>query len=371
MTKLNVWKQFTSEVERGRKGLNVGLDTGFDRLSEYICNIQRGRYDLIGGATGTGKTALVDSAYVFHPVEHYMNIKNTEEADNYKLNIIYFSLEIDPVVKLGKLVSRKIWEDYNALVNVNYVFSRGKNRISEDIYQLVMSYKDYFEDLMEIIDFHSSLSPLYLHKVIKDAAESQGKISYVVDDDGKKTRVVKSYEPTHHNQFTLIVIDHVGLIGKNSQDKSKKEAIDRASHMLVNARNNFGFSPVVVSQFNRGIEGMDRRENNAIEPQLSDFKETGSTQEDANTVIGLFYPYRYGVDTHRGYPIDKIARYYRSLHVLKNRDGSDSMFIGMYFMGAIGKFKELPKAEDLNSNPEMLRKILTYHKKKPNQKIEI
>jgi replicative DNA helicase len=130
--------------------------------------------------------------------------------------------------------------------------------------------------------------------------------------------------------------------------------------MAVFFRNIFGFSFIVVSQFNRGIEGMDRKANDAQEPQLSDFKETGSTQEDANLVLGLFNPFRYGLDMHRGYPISKLQRRYRSVHVLKNRGGKDGLAIGMHFMGETGKFKELPTAQQIEENPRLLEKILKY-----------
>ena len=60
MTAIKVWDNLKKEIDRGKKGYNVGLTMGFDRLTDHVCNIQQGRYDTIGGATGTGKTALVD-----------------------------------------------------------------------------------------------------------------------------------------------------------------------------------------------------------------------------------------------------------------------------------------------------------------------
>jgi replicative DNA helicase len=145
-----------------------------------------------------------------------------------------------------------------------------------------------------------------------------------------------------------------------------RDRIDRASKMLVFFRNTFKFSPVVVSQFNRSIEGMDRKKQDSVEPQLSDFKDTGATQEDANTVVALFNPFRYGIGTHRGYPILEgnypLRRDYRSGHILKNRDGMDSMSMGFHFQGAVGKFEELPKASDIKANPKLLEAILNKNK---------
>ena len=92
---------------------------------------------------------------------------------------------------------------------------------------------------------------------------------------------------------------------------------------------------------------MDRKKQDSQEPQLSDFKDTGATQEYANTVVALFNPFRYGMDNHRGYPIldgkYPLRRNYRSGHILKNRDGMDSLSMGFYFQGAVGKLKNFLK----------------------------
>lgn len=354
MTKIKVWDDLKKEIERGKEGYNVGLTMGFERLTSHVCNIQQGRYDTIGGATGTGKTAFVDSAYVFHPYDY---IKTNDSF--YKLEIIYYSLEIQPTVKLAKFVARKVWEDHGILTNVNEIFSKGKFKVSPEILDIISDYQDYFDELQEdTLFFRSSLSPDYLYKDLMGYAEKRG--TFYRDKNG----IIINYIPDNPHLITLVIVDHIGLITPNKADKNKKDAIDRASKTLVFFRNMCRFSPVVVSQFNRSIEQMDRKENNAQEPQLSDFKDTGATQEDANTVIALFHPFKYGMERHRGYPVIKLKRNYRSAHLLKNRDGQADLAVGLHFMGEVGKFKELPKAKELMDNPALLTKILNYGNKK-------
>tara|TARA_R100001463_G_scaffold52499_1_gene103266 strand:+ start:20 stop:1099 length:1080 start_codon:yes stop_codon:yes gene_type:complete len=353
MGKRKVWEELQVEIDRGVRGLNVGLPMGFNRLNKFIAGVQQGRYDTWGGATGTGKTAIVDEAYVFNPYDHLRN----QIDPFYSLEIIYFSLEIDPVVKIAKFIARKIWEDHGILTNVNEIFSRGIHKLPREVKNVIPTYKEYFDVMQdEVLFFRNSLNPDYLYSDIMNYAESRGKI------ERNKQNIVTKYTPHNPNLITLIIIDHISLIDKNKKDSSKKEAIDRASKMLVFFRNTFKFSPVVVSQFNRGIEGMDRKKQDSVEPQLSDFKDTGATQEDANTVVALFNPFRYGIGTHRGYPILEgnypLRRNYRSGHILKNRDGMDSLSMGFHFQGAVGKFEELPKASDIKANPKLLETIL-------------
>jgi len=108
----------------------------------------------------------------------------------------------------------------------------------------------------------------------------------------------------------------------------------------------------VVSQFNRSISNIARLKNGDVEPQLEDFAESSSTQNDADVVLALFDPLRYKVADPSGYDLEKLkdqfgAKYFRSLRLIKNSYGEDDVRIGLGFMGQIGMFKELPRRKDI------------------------
>lgn len=347
---LSLWDRLEREVEKGIAGKNKGIAMGFPKLSRYVSNIQPGRYDLIGGATGTGKTAFVDSAYVYNPLSRIL----TDPDPQFTLKILYYSIEIPPLQKIAKMVCRKLYEDYNIQLDAESLFTKGERQtLGRDIATKVFSYRDYFERIVtDNIIFHSSASPDYVWMTVKEYVEANGTIK-------QEGGIIHQYIPHKPNEIVVIIIDHISLIDKNKRDSNKKEAIDRLSKMLVAFRNIFNISAVVVSQFNRGIEGMDRRKLDAVEPQLSDFKDTGSTQEDCNTALSLFYPFKYGIEKHNGYDIRALHRYYRSLSILKNRDGVDNLTMGMFFMGQNGIFKELPLASQLKEDANLYSKILS------------
>jgi replicative DNA helicase len=156
----------------------------------------------------------------------------------------------------------------------------------------------------------------------------------------------KKYVPNHENEITMVVIDHIGLLKTTQAQPTKKDAIDKMSDELRYARDFYGYSPVVVSQFNRSISNMARLKSGDVEPQLEDFAESSSTQNDADVVLGLFDPMRYKVADPSGYELDKLkdgygAKYFRSLRLIKNSYGEDDVRIG------IGMFKELPRVRDI------------------------
>ena len=345
--------RFWAEVTRGHQGLNEGLPMGFNRLTKVICNVQRGRYDLWGGGTGTGKSSAVLDAYVINPIEYLL--ANPECSSTIKIK--YYNLEMATMPLMAKLMARRVYEqsDGRILLSVNKIFGRGKYRMTKEEDAYLGEAQDYFDMLTQYVEFvDGSVSPLFVYKDLLALANERGTVT-------KYENGHWDYEPYNPNEIVVVVIDHVGLITPNKDHGgSKKKAIDDLSEMLIKFRNRCGFSPVVVSQFNRSIEAMDRKSNSHPDPQLSDFKDTGNPAQDADTVIALFNPIRHRLSDHNGYDMNTYGHFYRGLSVLKNRDGIDNVDIAMGFIGAIGKMKELPKIEDIQANPELLKKVLGY-----------
>jgi hypothetical protein len=127
------------------------------------------------------------------------------------------------------------------------------------------------------------------------------------------------------------------------------------SDELRYARDFYGYTPVVVSQFNRDISNPIRQKNGDVEPQLEDFADSSATQNDADVVLALFDPIRYKVADLCGYDLEKLkddygAKYYRSVRLIKNSYGEDDIRIGLGFLGQIGMFKELKKQRDMTDD---------------------
>ena len=93
-----------------------------------------------------------------------------------------------------------------------------------------------------------------------------------------------------------------------------------------------------------------------VEPQLSDFKNSSNTQDDANIILALFSPKRYDMEKYKGYDIIKLKDRFRAMHLLKNRDGEADKFIGLDFVGQVGHFSELPTLEEFKNNSGLYSK---------------
>jgi len=333
--------QLSKAVDDGLSGNNKGIPMGFDRLNNYI-GIRKGMYFLIGGLTGSGKTSFIDDCFVLNPLDWYLSKENTS---NVKLKIIYRSMERSRVYKLAKWISRKIFIDQGMIVPMEKILGwRGRmTPIEHDMFKF---YEDYINEALEVVTIiDGPENPIGVAKELKEHALKRGKIEQL-------DQFNKVYIPDDPTEITVVIIDHAGKLKLTQTQPTKKAAIDKMSDELSYARDFYGYTPVVVSQFNRDISNPVRLRNGDVEPMLEDFKESGQTQDDADVVLSLFDPVRYKVKDFSGYDTNRMIdeygnKYFRSLRILKNSYGPEDVRIGMAFMGEVGIFKELPKRSEL------------------------
>ena len=331
------------EIERGLIGLNEGIPMGFDRLSRYV-GIRKKILTLIFGAAGSGKSAFVHSAYILNPYDYY-----AQHRDIVKFKVILFAMERSKIYILAKWMTRKILLDQGILIPLGTLLGwKDFAKLTKDEHDLVLMYGDYMNELLEVVDIiEGAQNPTGIYKYVKKYATENGKF----EDVDEFTRV---YIPNHSNEIIIPIEDHLGNTKTEKGYSTKKEAIDKVSEYNQWFRDILGYSPVTVSQLTRGLNNPIYQKSSSFEPSIDDVKESGRPGEDADNVISLFDPLRYR--THDGSygDVSKFVsptggKFFRSIKVLKNTYGEDDIRIGMAFHGAVGVFKELPKASQMGS----------------------
>ena len=269
-------------------------------------------------------------------------------ASGIKVKVWYRSMERSRTYKMAKWVSRKIFLDQGIIIPVAKILGWNE-KMTKDEHDLFLHYRDYVEQLSEIVTIiDGPENPVGIAKELKTYAEENGRIEQL-------DKWNKIYVPNDPTQITMVVVDHIGLLKTTAAQPTKKDAIDKMSDELRYARDFYGYSPVVVSQFNRSISNPSRLKNGDVEPQLEDFADSSSTQNDADVVMALFDPMRYKVADPSGYDLDKLkdqygAKYFRSVRLIKNSYGEDDVRIGLAFLGELGLFKELPRKKDITDS---------------------
>lgn len=341
------------EVQGGMDGNNAGVPMGFQRLNNHI-SIRKSTKYLIGGYTGSGKTAILDDAFVLNPLDWYIRNYSTTQI---RLKLVYWSMERRKNFKLAKWISRKIFLDHGVIIPVTRLMGwcPRDQRLTSDEHDLFLMHKDYIDALMDvIIMMDHPENPTGIRKYMRELYLRNGTEEQI-------SEYKKVYIPNNPNLIIIKIKDHSGLIKKESGLGSKKEVIDKASEDDRMERDYYGGSIVEVSQFNRDISSPLRLKSGDVEPMLEDFKDTGATQEDADVVLSLFDPIRYKVADPSGYDLSMLRssqgmKMYRSLKILKNSYGSDDIRIGLAFQPVIGMFKEMPKLDTMM--PETYQSIL-------------
>ena len=341
-------------IETGRKGKNTGYSTGIPKLDEYTGGVRRGIYTLIFGTSGSGKSSLALYSYIYRPLKDHPN-------DNIKL--IYYSLEMSAEILLSKLLCLYIYDTFNTVIPYTKLMS-WREIISDEDYDYVLKGRNWLESISDkLIIIDKSLNNKNFYHSIMTYLEEWGTFEKV--DNGNRTIYIKN-DP---QQLVQIVIDHLALVTP-IDGHSKKEEMDLISSYCVTLREKCQISCVILQQENRNSSDMDRRKANLTECSPEDLKDTGSTYNDCEICIGVYYPLKFKIKSHGNYPIiveDNgqqggnsfigLRDRYRALCLIKNRHGVNDKMIPCNFFGELGIFRELPNGKTISDYTPFLSLI--------------
>lgn len=340
------------EVKNGLEGKNEGIPLPLKRLSARLGNLQKGRYDLLGAPMGTGKTSLVDFCYVLMPI-----LNSIEGGSEKEIQVVYNTLELAPKRKIAKFMSTLIFHYYGLECDYKKILGIGEEKMSTAEQHAFNDCIPILEKILTKITFVSIRNPVNAVNFVKKYAESTGtweEMEQISEANGKtQKKLIRVFKPTDNSITYLVVTDHINRFSE--LDGSKKNGIDFWSNGAVDIRNDYYFAIMDISQFNRSVSNIDRRKMTSdLSPELEDFKETGVTQENADSVFALFDPTYYGIKRgdYFNYSIEDFKKVFRMFFILKNRDG-DVGNLALFFAGFCGYFDELPKSEEFNTNKKL------------------
>jgi replicative DNA helicase len=146
-------------------------------------------------------------------------------------------------------------------------------------------------------------------------------------DDGTESTVESQVQTIKNARFDkpigLVVVDYLGLMGSSEKAENRNQEISKISRALKVAAKRLRVPFIVASQLGRASERDDR------EPQLSDLRDSGSLEQDADIVLFLHRP-----NEQRGASVHPTT-----LIVAKQRQGPKGQ-VPLLFRGSSVRFEQ-------------------------------
>lgn len=348
---------FLTQVDWGLTDNAIGLPNGLGSMNSYIYGIQMARYYLFGGESGSGKTTIVDAAFVLNP---YFGLR-TEEYSKFKLYVNYFSFEQSARTKESKWASHIIYKNEGIWIPPSLSLGKTKSRLTKEQYQYCVKANDELNEMLDTIEIiDTPMGPSDILNYLIRYGKKHGKWSFEVKTDqygkpmlDKMKRPIKTisgWTPNDLNARHEFIIDHIAYA--NIEKKSLKENIDFISRTFVKFREvTHSWTFVVIQQFNTELSSVERQKfkKSALAPQRVDFGDSRYTFQDADVVFGTLNPYKYDIlEDFQGYKdIDKFKGLATWLFLMKNRHEGPADRSIPYLMDPVGlSVEEIPDPEE-------------------------
>ena len=260
----------------------LGVKSGFSDLDRYIVGFGKGDLVIVGARPGVGKTSFC------------LNL-GVNVAKRSKKAVCMFSLEMSA----EQLVSRVLASE--ALVD-SYRLRSGQ---------------------LETDDWE---------KIANAAAALSETQIYIDDSTGVNVTAMKAKLRRIKN-LGMVVVDYLQLMEteKKRKDGSRVNEVAEITRGLKIMGKELGVPIIVCSQLSRGTDKEKKR------PVLSDLRESGSIEQDADMVLFLSRDY-YGEDPEKANLVEVI--------VAKNRHGET----GTVEMSWLGQYTKFSSLSNLNEN---------------------
>lgn len=330
-------------IKAGIAGKYKGLSNGLIRINQFLFGVQRNCYYLLGGQSGTFKTTLADFIV--------LNAIEDAEEKNIKLNVFYYSYEIDELTKKCNWLSVLAFKRYGREISPERIKGLGINRLNSEEEELIESLIPEVDALFEKIKFRfKAENPTGIRNELFAFAETKGHWIYgeYRDKDGELKKFKDKFTLNDPDEMFLVIIDHLYLL-KKERGFTTKETIDKMSEYSVSLRNTFGMSFLYLQQFNQGLSSVERAKYKGadLSPQQTDFRDSTSPYADADVVLGIMNPYKLNMDKCLDYDVYKLGGNMIMLKIIKNRLSRDNIAVGIVPNPKSGSFRELPPIKEM------------------------
>ena len=263
-----------------------GIGTGFTKFDELTGGLHGGDLVIVAGRPSMGKTALALN------VAQHVALKN-------KQTVAIFSLEMSKESLLTRMLCSAARVDSQKF-RAGYLNQEERRKLNHALQELVQA-------------------PLYID-------DTPG--AHLMDMHAKLRRLESE---RHH--LGLVIVDYLQLMTAGARFENRNQEVSALSRGMKMLAKELNVPVMVLSQLSRAVEN---RQGGDHRPQLSDLRESGSIEQDADVVAFVFREEIYK-------PKEDSLRGLAELIVGKQRNGPVGT-VNLVFIHAQTKFEN--RAED-------------------------
>lgn len=304
--------------QHGKDGGNqvTGLATGFSELDKVTTGFHENQLIILAARPGVGKTAFVLNM----AINAANNLSISAEENQKPKPVVVFNMEMNS----SQLVDRMLAAQ--AMVSLNDI-QTGANQDKEDSqgltnYQRVTVGGDKLNKLNFWIDDTPGIN----------INEIRAKLRRLVRDEGQ--------------ELGLVVIDYLQLI-ESTGSENRQQEVSSISRALKKMSMELKVPIVALSQLSRGVESRTNKK-----PMLSDLRESGAIEQDADIVAFLYRDDYYENDSENfaDDPREEPEISNVELIIEKNRQG-ERKTVNLMFNKPYQKFSNQTMIKESNPIP--------------------
>ena len=276
------------EALKDKKDGLTGVPSGFTDLDRMTSGWQKSDLVIIAARPAMGKTAFV------------LTCARNASVD-FSKPVVVFSLEMSSVQLVNRLISGETQIEQEKI---------RKGNLEEWEWQQIHSKIGRLEQAPLIIDDTPSLN--------------------IFEFRAKCRRLKSQYD------IQLIIIDYLQLMHGNGDGRNgnREQEIGSISRALKSVAKELNVPVIALSQLSRAVEN---RPGGSKRPMLSDLRESGSIEQDADMVLFLYRPEYYGLEFDEdNNPTQGVGE----VIIAKHRNGETGR-VRLKFVGKYVKFTDL------------------------------
>lgn len=272
------------EIAKTQKNDLRGVPSGFSEIDRITQGWQKSDLIILAARPSMGKTAFA------------LNLARNAAVD-YGRPVAFFSLEMSSIQLVTRLISSESSITSSKL--------RSGNLLDHEWQQL-----------------HSKVNPLINAKLFIDDTPQLS----IFDLRAKCRRLKQQYD------IQMVFIDYLQLMTSKGDNKGNREQeISNISRSLKSLAKELNIPVLALSQLSRNVENRP----GSKKPQLSDLRESGAIEQDADMVLFIYRPEYYGLNDES----DNDSQGLAIINIAKHRNGKLGD-VNLQFVGQYARFQE-------------------------------